>query len=206
MDWNVIIIQRMEPRFFHGSIRPAELARALLAQFNDGNLHAQAVGSDDKIVVQVATDPQSASGGHTALAVSIDAMEDGVMVRLGEQAWLGLAASLGTSAIAALRNPLNLLGRLDDIAQDLESLRLSERIWTSIELYAAGVGASSQLSERLRRTTCEYCRTANPIGEPACLACGAPMGGAQPRTCSACGFVVLREEIKCPNCGTLLPR
>jgi len=196
----------MQPRFFHGALSPSDLAASLLAEFDQGNLHAQVVGNGDKIVVQVTTHPLSGSGGPTALTVSINAVEDGIMVQMGEQAWLGVAASLGTSALAALRNPLSLLGRLDDIAQDLESLQLSERIWRQIERFVSSTGASAQLSERLRRTTCEYCRTANPIGEASCIACGAPMGQVQPSTCAVCGFAVQRGEARCPNCGAALPR
>jgi predicted amidophosphoribosyltransferase len=47
---------------------------------------------------------------------------------------------------------------------------------------------------------CEYCLTANPVGEPSCIACGAPLGEAQPRTCLNCGFVVRMNESICPNC------
>jgi DNA-directed RNA polymerase subunit RPC12/RpoP len=69
-----------------------------------------------------------------------------------------------------------LLGRLDDIAQDIESLQLSEDIWKAIDNFANLKGATFELSERLRRIVCEYCNTANPVGEPSCIACGAPLG------------------------------
>ena len=69
------------------------------------------------------------SGGHTALTINIQKVEDGIMMELGQQAWLGVAASLGQTAISALRNPLSLLGRLDDIAQDIENMQLSENVW-----------------------------------------------------------------------------
>jgi hypothetical protein len=126
------------------------------------------------------------------------------MVQLGSQAWLGVAASLGVSALATLRNPLSLLGRLDDIAQDLESLQLSDLVWQAVERISAGAGASMHLSERLRRVTCEYCGTANPVGEGACIACGAPLGTSQPGTCPNCGFLTARGESRCSNCGYTL--
>jgi hypothetical protein len=125
-------------------------------------------------------------------------------VELGQQAWLGVAASLGMSALAALRNPFNLLGRLDDIAQDIENLQISERIWNVIGQAARAAGASTTLSDRLNRLTCEYCGIANRIGEPACIACGAPLGEVHPETCSNCGFVVGKKEGNCPNCGKVL--
>ena len=52
---------------------------------------------------------------------------------MGQQAWLGIAASLGTTAISVLRNPWNLVNRLDDLAQDIENLQMSDDIWKILE-------------------------------------------------------------------------
>lgn len=194
----------MERQIFHGSIKPVDIAQALLAEFNQGNLHAQTLGQSDKMIVQVGTHPGAMSGGQTALTVTIQAIEDGVMVELGQQAWLGVAASLGQSALAALRNPFNLLGRLDDIAQDIENIQISERTWKVIGQTVRAAGASTTLSDRLNRLMCEYCGSANPLGEPSCIACGAPLGEVHPDTCPDCGFVVGKKEGKCPNCGKVL--
>lgn len=191
----------MQPRIFHGNLTPAELARALIGQFQRGNWRAQALGSGDQIVVQIATREYAPSGGQTALAVHLQKVEDGVSVQIGQQGWLGVAASLGQTALATLMNPWNLLGRLDDLAQDIENLQMTEQVWRCVEGVARAAGASFELSERLKRMVCEYCNTANPVGEPACIACGAPLGGAQPRTCLNCGFVVKTGEAVCPNCG-----
>jgi hypothetical protein len=191
----------MDRKVFHGDITPAEVAQALLAEFNRGNLRAQTVGQDDKLVVQIGTRPGAPSGGDTAVTVSIQKFEDGVVAEIGQQAWLGVAASLGTTALSALRNPFNLLGRLDDLAQDIENLQLSERVWQVIGKSTLARGATKNLSERLRRLECVYCGTANPVGEPSCIACGAPLGKFQPGTCSNCGFVVKPGEKLCPNCG-----
>ena len=144
------------------------------------------------------------SGGNTALTITLQNVEDGVMVEIGEQAWMGVAASLGHTAIAALRNPLSLLGRLDDLAQDIENIQLKEKAWQTIDRAMAAHGASHELSERLSRVTCEYCETANPLGEGSCIACGAPLGDAHPTTCPKCGFVVSMEEQNCPNCSQKL--
>ncbi|HAX68831.1 MAG TPA: hypothetical protein DCY14_04430 [Anaerolineae bacterium] len=57
----------------------------------------------------------------------------------------------------------------------------------------------------MRRTTCEYCHVATPVGEPSCVACGAPMGRAQPTTCPNCGYVVRAGDKTCPNCRQVLP-
>jgi RNA polymerase subunit RPABC4/transcription elongation factor Spt4 len=191
----------MERKIFHGKIKPAEIAHTLLGEFNRGNLRAQLLGQSDRVVVQVGTRPDAMSGGQTAMTVTIQSVEEGIMVELGQQAWLGVAASLGVSALAALKNPFSLLGRLDDIAQDLENLQLRERVWQVLSSAARAAGASAELSENLRRTTCEYCHAANPVGEPACIACGAPLGLSQPRACRHCGFVIKAGERSCPNCG-----
>lgn len=191
----------MEQRVFHGNITPADVAQALLAEFNQGNLRAQVLGESGHLSVQIATSQWSRSGGQTALAVNIQKIEDGVTVQIGQQQWMGVAASLGQSAIAALMNPLNLLGRLDDIAQDIQNLQLNEKVWEIIAREVRAKGASHQLSERLSRLTCEYCGAANPVGEPSCVACGAPLGAVQPKTCAKCGYVLTHEEKFCPNCG-----
>ena len=194
----------MEQRIYHGTIQPETIANALVGQFNRGNFRVQKVGTAQQVVVQIATTPYIQSGGQTALSVNIQKVSDGILVQAGQQAWVGVAASLGLSAIQALRNPLSLLGRLDDIAQDIESMTLIEEIWRTIDGVAKANKADFELSERLRRVACSYCGTANPVGEPACVGCGAPLGYDQPGTCKRCGFVVNRHEAYCPNCRTAL--
>jgi hypothetical protein len=194
----------MEQRLYHGNLTPTELGEALIARFNRGNLHAQQFGDDERLIVQIGSRPGTMTGGDTALSVILQKIEDGVAVRLGQQAWLGIAASLGTTALAALRSPFNLLGRLDDLAQDIQNLQIDEQVWQAIDEVARSAGASQELSERLRRITCPYCLTANPVGESNCIACGAPLGEVQPRTCPNCGFVVKSSESICPNCKQAL--
>ncbi len=195
----------METKIFHGNVTPQEIGQKLVAAFNRGNYRAQQLGGEDQVIVQIATDRYAQSGGQTATTITVQQVADGVAVQVGKQGWMGVAASLGSSALAALRNPLGLLGRLDDIAQDIESLQLTEKIWETIQELARTSAASHELSERLRRMVCEYCDTANPVGQPRCLACGAPLGDVQPRTCLNCGFVVRSSETNCPNCKQVLP-
>ncbi|MBN8654934.1 MAG: zinc ribbon domain-containing protein [Anaerolineae bacterium] len=190
----------MERKIFHGNIKPADIAHALVAEFNQGNLRAQTLGQSDRVVIQVGTRPDAMSGGQTAMTVTVQSLEEGIMVELGQQAWMGVAASLGMSALAAIKNPFSLLGRLDDIAQDIENLQMSERVWAVISKAARAAGASAELSKNLKRTTCEYCHVANPVGAPSCHACGAPLGRVQPTTCGHCGFVVKPTDTSCPNC------
>ena len=175
-------------RTFHGPVSPQGMAEALLAEFGRGNLRAQQIGQGDHIEVQIASRPGPASGGPTALTVQLQSVEDGVLVQIGQQAWFGVAASLAQTGLWALRNPWTVISRLDDLAHTAE-----------------GAGASHEISERLRRVTCAHCSSANPVGEAACLACGAPLGPAQPSGCPNCGFVSPAEATVCPQCGHSLP-
>ena len=194
----------MDRRIFHGNIKPQDVAHALMAEFNRGNMHAQILGNKDKMAVQIATRAGTPTGGHTALTINLQSVEDGILVEIGQQAWLGVAASLGHTALSALRNPFSLLGRLDDLAQDIESMQLGETSWRVIERTVGTLKASYALSEKLARLTCDYCGSANPLGEANCLSCGGPLGDAHPTTCPRCGFVVTPKETRCPNCHEAL--
>lgn len=194
----------MEQRIFHGDISPRDLANVLVGEFNRGNLRALHVGSERESIVQISTRDRPRSGGQTSITITIRAVEDGVAVQIGEQAWLGVAASLGQTALTTIHDPWSLLGRLDDLAQDIENLQLSDQVWSVVESSAQALGFTFELSERLRRLVCAYCLTANPVGEGNCISCGAPLGEYQPRTCLNCGFVVKKDEITCPNCNAKL--
>jgi hypothetical protein len=191
----------MNQRIYHGSITPTHLASALVSHFHRGNWRVQQFGDNNKAVVQIATHSRPASGGQTAISIILQKADDGVVVQVGQQAWLGVAASLGVSAISILRNPLALLNRLDDIAQDIENLQMSDEVWRILDQVARSHGATQELSIRLRRVACSYCDTANPVGQPRCIACGAPLGSNQPVTCNQCGFVLHVKEAACPQCG-----
>lgn len=191
----------MEQKIYHGPISPQDFSHALMGYFNRGNYKVQQVGETDKVIIQIATNERSQTGGQTALSIALQKVEDGVSVQVGQQAWIGIAGSIGLTLLSAIQNPWNLLGRIDDLAQDIESLQITQDIWKILEHTAHQLGAGQELSERLRRMVCSYCNSANPIGESNCIACGAPLGDVQPRTCSKCGFVITKDERICPNCG-----
>jgi len=194
----------MEQRIFHGDFSTDDLAACLLVHFNRGNLAVDHYQTDDTTIVQIRTRENRSSGGDTALTFTFQKVTDGVSVQAGQQAWFGVAASLGISALSAMRNPLNLLHRLDDIAQDLESMQLTDEAWKVLNANAKAMGSGYELSARLHRVACEYCLTANPVGAASCMACGAPLGNAQPATCKNCGYVILSSETICPNCRKAL--
>lgn len=196
----------MDQRIYHGKITPADFAQSLIAHFNRGNLRVQQVGTGSQVNVQIASRQGASSGGQTALGIAFQAIEDGVAVQIGKQAWFGVAASLGWTALSALRNPFALLDRIDDLAQDIEYVQLTDEVWRVVDQTARALRAGHELSERLRRLVCDYCDTPNLVGEPSCIACGAPLGTVQPIACHKCGFVVTARTSHCPNCGTLLPQ
>ena len=190
----------MDRKIFHGNFTPNDLASILLIHFNRGNLEVHKIGSKDRVVVQIRSKMYAQSGGQTGIGVTLQQFNDGVVVSVGEQQWLGIAASLGFSALAAIKNPFNLLHRIDDIAQDFEYLQLTDDIWQVLSSNVKTIGSGYQLSKRLKRIVCEYCHTANPVGAPSCGACGAPLGNSQPRTCNNCGYVLAESDQNCPNC------
>lgn len=191
----------MTPRIYHGDIQIDDFLSALQAHFDRGHYQVRAVGDEKFVVVQIATRPYPQSGGSTSLTISLQKVEDGIAVEVGKQALLGVAASFGQTALAALINPANLLNRIDDLAQDFTSVQLSDEVMKVLDSTAKSLNASFELSERLRKYVCNYCGTPNPLGEPSCIACGAPLGDIQPRTCPHCGYVITTQEAICPNCG-----
>lgn len=194
----------MEQFTFHGPLEIEDVARALEGEFDKGNLQVQMHGDDDFQVVQIASIRRPISGGRTALTIHLSKIEDGIHVKMGQQEWIGIAASLGQTALGMLKNPAYLLGRIDDLVEDLSSIQLNDRVRETIERVAKSVGASYQISETLRRLTCIYCLSANPVGEPHCIACGAPMGPSQPISCPHCGFVTHAGAEICPSCKNSL--
>jgi len=196
----------MQQRIFHGNLTPDDFAQALVANFNRGNMEVQQISNNDKVTVQIASSRFSSAGGRTALSVILQPVADGVSVTLGEQSWLGIAGNMGATILSVLHNPFSLINRLDDIAQDAENIQLVDEVWKVIGDTARSLGSGYQLSDNLKRYICEYCNTANPPGEPRCIACGAPMGDVQPQTCPNCGYILKPAESICPNCGNrILP-
>ncbi|NMC85380.1 MAG: zinc ribbon domain-containing protein [Anaerolineaceae bacterium] len=190
----------MEQRLYHGNFTNNEIADALIAHFDHGSYRVQKVGAGKIMAVQIATSPYETSGGKTALSITLQNAEDGVLIQIGQQTWMGVAADLGVTTIAALRNPLSLLGRLDDIAQDIQNLQLTDEVWQTIDQTSRAIGSGFDLSARLKKYVCEYCNTPNEPGASSCIACGAPLGNIQPQTCPNCGYIISTNESVCPNC------
>ncbi len=116
----------METKTYHGKLTPGDIGRALVAEFDHGNLQANLIESPERVLVQIASRTFRSSGGQTSLTVTLEKIEDGVMVQVGDQQMLGVAADLGATALSALRNPINLIGRLNSLAEDINALQLSD--------------------------------------------------------------------------------
>jgi predicted Zn-ribbon and HTH transcriptional regulator len=142
-------------RIYHGNIKAVDLARALKSEFHRGNFMVQTFGKPNKIVLQITTQRALRSGGQTALTVNLSDVDDGVMVSVDKQKWLGVAASMGVTAISTVLNPLNLLSRLDDLAQDIESLQIVDNVWSVIDNRARLAGGAP-LGE-VQPITCRFC-------------------------------------------------
>jgi len=194
----------MDQRAYHGDIGIDELADLLVAAFDQGNLRAQRVGSATRAMVQIATREWRGRGGQAALTVTISRIPDGVMVALGQHEWLGAAASLLQTGLMGLLNPISLITRLEDIAQDVNSFSLPTQVWAVVDKYCRSVGAFLAMSERLRSVVCPYCGVGNTVGQGSCSACGAPLGDSQPRTCPRCGNVMAHRSRYCDICGATL--
>ncbi|MCR4407204.1 MAG: zinc ribbon domain-containing protein [Anaerolineae bacterium] len=190
----------MDRKTYHGDIVPQELADVLVSHFDRGDLMARKTGGPDRVVVQISTRPQFfRDEPHTSLAVTIVRAEDGVTVSVGEQQVLGVAADLVRTGIAALVNPLLLLGEIDNIARNVSKLNLPQEV---VEGYMRSVGAGLGMAPGKMLVTCRYCGVGNPVGQGQCSACGAPLADVQPITCPKCGQLLARDVRFCTRCGT----
>lgn len=191
----------MAPIIFHGDIETEHFVNALKAHFERGNYRVQQMGQDDYIALQIATIPNISSGGSTSLSITFQKVPDGIAVEMGKQAVIGVAASFGLTALATLLNPRNLINRLDDLAQDISSIQLSDEVMSVLNQTARSFQATFDFSENIKKNVCEYCDTPNGINNSHCIACGAPLGSSLPKVCSNCGFVLPSSQSICPNCN-----
>ena len=188
-------------RFFHGDITPTDIAQSLSSEFEASHYIVRKKVAKDQIIIQISTRNRPISGGKTGITVFVQKVPDGIAVHLGNQSQFGILASIGQTTFMLLKNPWNIINRIDDISQDIQNIQLSDRIWSIVEETAKNKRASFEFSENLRRVICEYCLTPNPITATQCIACGAPLSGSRPITCPECGFVLEQSTSVCPNCG-----
>lgn len=190
----------MEQKTYHGSITPRQVAEALVARFSGDDMTVAVSGDDDKMMLNISS--TGWRGGRTALAVGLSPVRGGVMVTVGEHNLLGVAADLLQTGLGALRNPLTIIGEIDDVARNVEHLNLPAQVWEAVDLLARSLGAG--MTPAPTSVTCPYCGVLNPIGAGQCESCGAPLGRYQPVACSQCGLVLPADIKYCTRCGSPL--
>jgi len=196
----------MEQRTYHGDLNPEDIAKALVAQFNQGSTVAHQFSQGERVVVQIGSRDRR-QGVENALTVSLSKTRDGVNVGVGEQRWLDAATDLAQAGLGALFNPVSLISNLGEIVRDVSSFSLPEQVWKTIESYCDSVGAGLGGSLEQSNITCGYCGVLNEPGAPRCIACGAPMGNLQPIHCHVCGLSAPYNAKTCKRCGAkLAPR
>jgi len=188
-------------RTYWGGISAQSLARSLVEHFNTPDTRAQMVGDPSRILVQIGNRPREFGDPTTALTVGIVQDEESITVTMGQQKWIGIAADLAKTGIMALINPWYLLNELDDVARNMDWLGLREQVWQAIDGYCQAVGGSLGVPPELRQVVCPYCGVGNPIGQPKCTACAAPLGDYQPTTCPKCGYLLPYTKRFCTRCG-----
>ena len=156
----------MAKKIFHGNFTPDDLAALLICISTVAILKCKRLAQEMRSRCKFGQKGRLNPAGKLRSALSFQAFDDGVIISSGEQQWMGIAASLGYSALAALRNPLSLLGRIDDIAQDIEYLNLEEEIWNVLTSNVKIKGSQYNFLIALRRIVCDYCDTANPVDAP----------------------------------------
>ncbi len=195
----------MQRRTYRGSITARGLAQALVTRFNVGHLVAQASGTDDHMVVQIAARERDWGGqARAALTLSIIQHEEAVEVSLGEHQWLGPAADLLQTGLRGWFRPMSLLGELAEIAEDVQTLQLPEQVWLAVDHYVESVGAKLGLAEDDRLVACPFCGVGNPVGVGQCSACGGSLINVQPRACPSCGKLMPTSAAFCSRCGAKL--
>jgi ribosomal protein L40E len=208
----------MEQRTYYGSIRPDELAEALLQEWDAGDTIAQAFGEEGRVIVQIG----QREGGffsdepHQALTLDIESIQDGIQVTMGQQQWFkGGGGGIMVGGLVGFF-PFFFtfpLGQLFGGQQQIDRT-LPGQIWQSVERYvgsitgsattaAAPIGATTGpatgKTQRLATVPCPECGVANPMGAQRCSACGANL--AIDAHCPQCGHMNPPGANFCNRCG-----
>lgn len=190
----------MITKTYYGKFQVNHFLNFLAATFRDQNLDVNVSNHGKRNVVRFVSSRGAKSGGQFALNLILTEFEGGVRIDIGTPEGLGVAASLGKTALFTLLNPYNLLVRLDDVAQDIENITLDQSLLKEIERYMRTNHLTLKLSSSLSKTVCEYCHSINDYGKSNCVSCGAPMGDTLLKTCPRCGFAMKNKLSRCPQC------
>jgi DNA-directed RNA polymerase subunit RPC12/RpoP len=133
----------------------------------------------------------------------INPSEKGIVATMSEERVEGVFLDLVKTGVKALLQPLSLLGELDDVARNIQQLRLRDAVWEAVEQYCREEEATKG-GGPMAHVVCPYCGTPNPVGQLTCSACHAPLAEVQPIACPRCGFLNDPENARCVQCGAIL--
>jgi ribosomal protein L40E len=207
----------MEQRMYQASIDPNVLAQHLLDTWNQGDTLAQALESDEGIIVQVG----QRSGGffsdepHNALTLALEPVSEGLRVTLGEQQWYRDGG--GQLMVGGLIGffPFFFTWPLGGGSDEPVNPQLTSQVWESVERYTqqygAAIGATTWLPQRSGAATgattrlpgihCPSCGTENLPAAERCRECGTYL---QSRACPQCGVSNPATANFCMRCGNSL--
>ena len=156
------------------SVQPKEFIDRLAFEFDNATFDVLIQQNlKDQNVAKIITDSRTLSESQTSLIVVAELTEKGLLVTVSDQEWGGIAASLGTTVVAAILNPINLVGRIDDLAADVQNLQLGDKVEQFIRNFSDNmVNKSSALAPK---SVCKYCRSRNEDTATHCASCGAPL-------------------------------
>ena len=197
--------EKTEQRAYHGDLEPKELARALVMRFDGHETRAHWMeGEAGRAVVQIQSRQVERGDPATAVTVHVAPTKTGITVSVSEQRLLSVAADMAKSGVQAWRNPLRLLGELDDIARNVRWLGMRAEVWSAVDEYCRAQGSARGAAGLLMNVVCPYCGTSNDVGAHNCQACSAPLAEAQPVVCGRCGFLNSPDIKVCVNCSAAL--
>jgi hypothetical protein len=188
-------------RMFHGSITAAALADQLSARFNDRQ-HRSLVNQGNGTALA-----QIGSKHGTPVTVQIADIEGGVMVTMSrDRDWLDRIADAGEMIEhASSGNILSILAIVPDAIGELSKDNIAPALWDAInDICSLSQALAGERNAPQNPKVCDYCQTANPSEEEACLACGAALPVDLPRICPKCGRGHLSDALFCQACGTRL--
>ena len=153
---------------------PKDFMEALKFEFDTPNFDVEIKPiSPDHYESRIFTSRNNTSESQTSINITAILTENGLSITASDQEWGQIAASLGTTVVAAIINPINLLGRIDNLAVDVENMQLSERIDKFVHSFATTLAERSET--QANRSTCKYCRSRNDQTATHCASCGAPL-------------------------------
>jgi ribosomal protein L40E len=207
----------MEQRIYEGTIDPNAFAQYMLDTWNQGETAAQALESDEGIIVQVGERHHGlfSDEPRNALTLAFEPRGDGLRVTMGEQQWYRDGG--GRIMVGGLIGffPFFFTWPLGGGRGEPIDPQLTQQVWQTVEQYAAQYGAVTGETRRLPQQTgaatgpttrldtlhCPSCGTENPAAAERCRECGTYL---QVRNCPQCGVSNPATAHFCMRCGTSL--